>query len=76
MDDLESLTIDTPAIFTPDWEMLKENIVETAPASCHLQLTGSFKPRVSRHNQDRKIRVWWDTFHQRMIHDTIATLEG
>ena len=76
MDDLESLTHDTPAVFTPAWETLKENIVQTASASCHLQLTGSPKPRVSRHNQDRKIRAWWDTFEQRMIHDTIATLDG
>ena len=70
--DLESLTIDTPAVFTSEWDILKENIKSAAPPSCNLQLTKSFKPRVSRHNQERKIQAWWDRFHERMTEDTTA----
>ena len=72
MDGLESLTIDTPAVLTSQWEVLKEDIINAAPVSCHLQLTGSFKPRVSRHNQARKIEVWWADFYERLIEDTVT----
>lgn len=82
MDNLESLTIDTPAIFTSEWETLKEEIEHKAPASCRLQLTGSFKPSMSRRNQERMIpawwdrfpcaQVWWDRFHEHMIEETTA----
>ena len=72
IDDLESLTIDTPAVFLSEWKVPKEETIGKAPASCHLQLTESFRPRVSRRNRDRKIQMWWATFHERMIEDTVA----
>ena len=71
IDNLKFLTIDTPAVFTRDWDRLKEDITCMASPFCRLHLTESFKPMVSGHDKDGKIQSWWDNFHRRMEQDLI-----
>lgn len=63
---LESLIIDTPVIFTPDWHVLQKEIATYSSDRCNLVLTDSFKPKVSRHRKSEKIQRWWDGFDRRL----------